>query len=111
MYIAPNDKYGKEVTISKKLTELKIESTTDKAMKFFWIGLFTTGTDCSGSTEKFDWSYSRFNWPVIKVEDSTSVEGLIEAKLGDCPVVHAILSPTDLSYVIYNKDNKKLTIN
>jgi hypothetical protein len=59
MYIAPNDKYGKEVTISKKLKELKIESTTNKAMKFFWIGLFTTGTDCSGSTDKFDWSYSR----------------------------------------------------
>lgn len=41
------DKYGKEITVGKTLTKFIIYNEQKMAMRFFWIGLFTTESDCS----------------------------------------------------------------
>lgn len=55
---ADYDSFGKEIVAQTYGTSVGIFRNDTKTLSFTWIGIFTTGTDCS--TGLFDWSRSEY---------------------------------------------------
>jgi hypothetical protein len=94
--------------IGSSTTSIRIERDDGKDLRLFWVGIFSTQTDCSGS---FNWSESWQTSPVTLKVPSATTSYIVRAKLGDCPIAHFLEpSATYPNYVTFDSASQTLSV-
>jgi hypothetical protein len=104
------DKLGKEIPVGLFTTSFRIERSDGLPLGFFWVGIFSTLSECSGT---FDWSGSWQTWPVLLNVPLTTTTFDVRATLGSYVLTHS-LKMIDFSsmpsYVTYDAATQRVSV-
>ena len=100
------DDFGKEVPVGAVLESLRIERTDGANLALFWVGIFSTVSNCSTA---FTWTTTA-NYKIV---DTNPVSKAQFAKLGDCPIAHVVTMSDGSalpSYITYDQGTQQLKV-